>query len=68
MPVKPPIPLSDLRGYSRLAVHTTLGVTDIVETVHANIVRGPFLRATETGRTQGITGLVYRTIAARRVW
>ena len=62
MPVKPPIPLSDLRGYSRLAVDATIGVTDIVETVHANILRGPFLRASATGRTRGITGLVYRNI------
>ena len=46
MPVKPPIPLSDLRGYSRLAVDATLGVTDIVETVHATILRGPFLART----------------------
>ena len=62
MPVKPPIPLSDLRGYSRLAVDATLGVTDIVETVHANILRVPFLRAPAAGRTRGIPGLVYHTI------
>jgi len=62
MPVKPPIPLSDLRGYSRLAVDATIGVTDIVETVHANILRVPFLRAPAAGRTRGITGLVYHNI------
>jgi hypothetical protein len=60
--VKPFIPLSDLRGYSRLAVDATIGVTDIVETVHASILRLPFLRAPTTGRTRGITGLVYRNI------
>jgi len=62
MTVNLPIPLSDLRGYSRLAVDATLGVTDIVETVHATILRGPFLRVPATGRTRGIPGLVYHTI------
>ena len=62
MTVKPPIPLSDLRGYSRLAVDATLGVTDIVETVHANILRFPVLGVPATGRTRGITGLVYHNI------
>ena len=62
MPVKPPIHVSDLRGYSRLAVDATLGVTDIVETVHANILRFPGLGAHPTGRTRGITGLVYHNI------
>ena len=62
MPVKPPIHVSDLRGYSRLAVDATIGVTDIVETVHANILRVPFLRTPAAGRTRGITGLVYRNI------
>ena len=62
MAVTPPIPLSDLRGYSRLAVDATIGVTDIVETVHANILRLPFLGAPAAGRTRGITGLVYHNI------
>ena len=62
MAVTPPIPLSDLRGYSRLAVDATLGVTDLVEAEHANILRLPFLAASATGRTRGITGLVYRNI------
>ena len=56
------LPLSDLRGYSRLAIDATLGVTDIVEAEHANILRLPFLAASATGRTRGITGLVYRNI------
>jgi pimeloyl-ACP methyl ester carboxylesterase len=60
--VKPPIPFSDLRGYSRLAVDATIGVTDIVETMHATILRGPFLRVPAAGRTRGIPGLVYHTI------
>ena len=40
-PETPPIHPLDLRGYSRLAVDATLGVTDMVETVHATILRGP---------------------------
>jgi len=62
MSAKPSIPLSDLRGYSRLAVDATIGVTDLVETVHANILRFPGLGAHATGRTRGITGLVYHNI------
>ena len=62
MTVKPPIPFSDIRGYGRLAVDATLGVTDIVETVHANILRVPFLGAPAAGRTSGIPGLVYHNI------
>jgi pimeloyl-ACP methyl ester carboxylesterase len=62
MAVKPPIPLPDLRGYSRLAVDATIGVTDLVEAVHANILRFPGLGAHATGRTRGITGLVYHNI------
>jgi pimeloyl-ACP methyl ester carboxylesterase len=62
MTLTPPIPFSDLRGYSRLAVDATIGVTDLVEAEHANILRPPFLRASATGRTRGITGLVYRNI------
>lgn len=55
--------LSDLRGYSRLAVEATLGMTDLVETMHQNIARAPGVRGTPARkRTTGITGLVYRAI------
>jgi pimeloyl-ACP methyl ester carboxylesterase len=62
MTVNLPIPLSDIQGYSRLAIDATVGVTDIVETVHATILRGPFLRVPAHGRTRGIPGLVYHAI------
>jgi pimeloyl-ACP methyl ester carboxylesterase len=62
MTVKPPLPLSDIRGYSRLVVDATIGVTDLVEDVHSNILRVPGLGAHAHGRTRGITGLVYRNI------
>jgi len=56
-------PVAELRGYARLAVDATLGVTGIVETMHHNIVRVPGIlgRATEHP-TRGITGLVYASI------
>jgi hypothetical protein len=40
--------LSDLHGYSRLAIDATLGVTDLVQAMHHNILRLPlpFDRAT----------------------
>jgi hypothetical protein len=55
--------LSDLRGYSRLAIEATIGVTTLVETMHHNIARVPGVLGTPTEeRTRGITGLVYRSI------
>ncbi len=63
MTVKSHVHLSDLRGYSRLAVDATIGLTDLVENMHRNIARVPgvFGAATQE-RTTGITGLVYRSI------
>ena len=55
--------LSDIRGYSQLAIDATVGVTDLVETLHQTIVRSPGLLAEPTReRTDGITGLVYRIV------
>jgi pimeloyl-ACP methyl ester carboxylesterase len=61
--VKSPVHLSDIRGYSRLAVDATIGLTDLVENLHRNITRlpGPLGAATQA-RTTGISGLVYRSI------
>lgn len=54
---------SDLRGAGRLAVDATLGVTDLVETMHRTITRMPLpLGRPVSGRTTGITGLVYRSV------
>ncbi len=54
---------SDLRGAGRLAMHALLGLTDLVENLHHNIVRarGP-LGTASNGPAAGITGLVYRSI------
>ncbi len=54
---------TDLRGISRLAIDAVAGVTQLVETMHANIARRPGLIDTPTeAPTTGITGLVYRSI------
>lgn len=61
--MKSHIHLSDIRGYSRLAVDATIGLTDLVESMHRNIARVPGVLGTATQeRTTGITGLVYRSI------
>jgi pimeloyl-ACP methyl ester carboxylesterase len=54
---------SDLRGASRLAVAVTLGVTDLVESMHRTILRVPLpLGRPVEGRTGGVTGLVYGSV------
>jgi len=63
MPPKLRIHPSDVLGLGRLAVHATLGVTDVAEAMHHDIVRAPRLfGAPPRGRTRGITGLVYRSV------
>ena len=52
--------LSDLRGATRLAADATLGLTALVEAVHARIASTPGLRGPD--RTTGLTGLVYKSI------
>jgi pimeloyl-ACP methyl ester carboxylesterase len=53
----------DLRGVSKLAIDATTGITDLVEAMHRNIVRIPGITPSlEDGKTNGITGFVYRTV------
>ena len=54
---------SDLRGVGSLTVDAITGITDIVESLHKTIspVSGIF-GASESYRTRGITGTVYRNI------
>ena len=55
--------LSDLRGFRRLATDATVGLTDLVEALHHTITRTPgVLGKSPTGRTTGITGLVYKSV------
>jgi len=54
---------SDLQAAGRLATQATLGLTDLVENLHHNILRTPGpLGAVTHEPTPGITGLVYRSI------
>ena len=55
--------VSDLREAARLATTATVGLTDLVEALHGVIRDGPGLLGTPpTGRTRGVTGLVYRGV------
>jgi pimeloyl-ACP methyl ester carboxylesterase len=62
MAVKTALLLSDVRGYSRLAIDATLGVTDIVEAVHANILRAPGQSTATHEHLPGLPGLIYNNI------
>jgi pimeloyl-ACP methyl ester carboxylesterase len=54
---------SDLRGASRLAIAATVGVTDLVETMHRTIASVPApLGKAEAGPARGIAGLVYGAV------
>jgi len=55
--------VSDLRGVVRLAVDATVGVTDVVEKMHHTIQLGHApLGESRADRTEGLAGLVYRSI------
>ena len=57
------IHVSDLHGASRLAIDATIGLTNLVETMHRNISAMPgILGTTSEDPTTGITGFVYRSI------
>ena len=63
MPRRAPLHATDLRGAMRLATDATTGLTDLVEAMHERIARVPLVgKASPGGRTNGITGLVYKSI------
>ena len=63
MPKQAHLHPADLHGFSRLAVDAVAGLTDLVEAMHHNIASAPApLGKAPAGRSQGITGLVYRSI------
>jgi pimeloyl-ACP methyl ester carboxylesterase len=54
---------ADIRAIARLATDATLGLTDLVENLHADITRVPRIPARRSrSRTRGIPGLVYRSV------
>jgi hypothetical protein len=54
---------ADLRGWARLGIDAVVGVTDLVESMHATIARlAPPIGRSGPGRTRGLTGLVYRAV------
>lgn len=52
--------VATLRGTAQLAADATLGVTAVVEGMHARIASPPGLRGGD--RTRGLTGFVYRSV------
>ncbi|MCG8349858.1 MAG: GPI inositol-deacylase [Chloroflexales bacterium] len=63
MAKKTPLQPADLHGLSRLAIDATLGITNIVATMHHTIARAPGILGTPpAGSPRGITGLVYGSI------
>jgi pimeloyl-ACP methyl ester carboxylesterase len=62
-PRRPRIASSDLRGVARLATDATAGLAGLVEAMHERIARVPVVSKKRLdGRTDGLTGLVYKTI------
>jgi hypothetical protein len=58
-----PLQAADLRGLTQLGFDAALGITDLVEAMHHTIVsRAGIVGAGPSGRTRGITGLVYGTV------
>lgn len=60
---QPLLQAADLRGAARLTTDAVLGLTSLVEAMHARIARVPRLgQAADDERTRGVTGLVYKTV------
>ena len=54
---------AELGGLARLSADALLGVTDVVEAMHQAIATGGgLLGSARSGRTRGVTGLVYRNV------
>lgn len=54
---------ADLVGYTRLAIAGALGLTNVVEAMHASILRSPGISHTQAlGLTSGITKTVYKSV------
>lgn len=57
------IALRNIAGAAQLATDATIRLTDLVEAVHAQVVKGPGLgQRAQAERTEALTGWVYRSI------
>jgi pimeloyl-ACP methyl ester carboxylesterase len=60
---QPLLQAADLRGAAQLSTEAVLGLTHLVEAMHARIASLPLLRpAASSEQTRGLTGLVYKTV------
>lgn len=60
---------SDLRGITRLTTDAIVGVADMVEAVHANVLDLPGILGRSVPRqTRGIPGFVYRSVRGAALW
>ena len=58
-----PLQMADLRGLALLGLDGVVGVTNVVEAMHHTITSGSgIVGPAASGRTSGITGLVYRAV------
>lgn len=56
---------SDLQGISRLITDTIIGITDVVEAMHQQVIHPPFIRSTPIQQLLNkfnISGIVYKNI------
>jgi pimeloyl-ACP methyl ester carboxylesterase len=61
--VQPLLQAADLRGAAQLSTEAVLGLTHLVEAMHARIATLPVLRSAAVDeRARGLTGLVYKTV------
>jgi pimeloyl-ACP methyl ester carboxylesterase len=61
--VQPLLQAADLRGAAQLSTEAVLGLTHLVEAMHARIASLPVPRAAPPDEhTRGLTGLVYKTV------
>jgi pimeloyl-ACP methyl ester carboxylesterase len=61
--IQPLLQAADLRGAAQLTTEAVVGLTNLVEAMHARIATLPVIGTPpEDERTAGVTGLVYKTV------
>lgn len=59
---QPLLQAADLRGGAQLTADAVIGLTGLVEAMHARIASVPLLRGADDERAHGLSGLVYQTV------